>query len=325
MTNLTESHEPSSAPQSSNVSLATSIVDQSDQNSESSGSEEHNIWKDDGVDDDGIDQVKGSMASLASKMKKLSPLPHLTLPEELRVERVEEFGELMVLRALMEQYSGGEQYNGVLVLPLRKFRQLCKEAGLLDADASVSPITIGDINVTYQTAVSHVRPAFGDRGIHRGKVTTLDRIEQLLWQPNKKFKVNKLQPAPVLSPRHISKKKEFLKKRLHGGGGAIHSERMMVPCQFRAALVELSTIYYGKMITKCFGRSILHLQESERKAAEEAAFEVLYKKKLRKVRKRRVPQLCHEVSSPLTLSSLIAVRRGHVYHRCICRLLRYSN
>ncbi|GMH55955.1 hypothetical protein TrST_g5162 [Triparma strigata] len=266
----------SSDPPSSNVSLVQSFC--GDEGSQvSDASEEWNIH--------GSSSGPASVAEeeeelpLREKMKKLSPVR--SLPGLKKEEKVEEFGELMVLRALMEQYNAGEQYNGVLVLPLRKFRQLCKDIGLLDAEPSISPITVGDINVTYQSAITHVSTAFGEKGVHRGKVTTLDRIEGLLWQPMKAFKKEHDDPNTVkLSPRHVSKKKEYLKKRLHGGGGAIHSERQIVPCQFRAALVELATIYYSKMITKCFGRSINHLQDAERKAAGEAAFEVLFRRKI---------------------------------------------
>lgn len=44
--------------------------------------------------------------------------------------------------------------------------------------------------------------------------------------------------------------------------------------------VDLAVMFYSKMITKCFGRSLMNMNDSERKAAEEAAFEVMYKQKI---------------------------------------------
>lgn len=75
----------------------------------------------------------------------------------------------------MEQYNSGEHYNGVLVLPLRKFRQICKDVGLLDRVEGyvVSPITVGDINVTYQVR----KKEGGDATRMR---TSIDTIQQIL-------------------------------------------------------------------------------------------------------------------------------------------------
>ena len=93
----------------------------------------------------------------------------------------------------MEHYNGGESYNGVLVLPLRKFRQLCKDCGYMDdrtGEKFGKKLSAGNVAVAYQTAVSHVQPAFGLNGVHKGAVTTLERIEELLWKPTKKSKVS---------------------------------------------------------------------------------------------------------------------------------------
>lgn len=111
--------------------------------------------------------------------------PGMSLPEPMITERTENFGELFILRTMMEHYNGGESYNGVLVLPLRKFRLLCKDCGFVD---DKNHISAGNVAVAYQAAVSHTLPAFGLRGIHKGKLTTLERVEELLWKPTKKFK-----------------------------------------------------------------------------------------------------------------------------------------
>jgi hypothetical protein len=190
--------------------------------------------------------------------KKLSPT--LTLPRPRVQEKTDNFGELFALRALMEHYNGGESYNGVLVLPLRKFRQLAKDCGYTDdrtGEKIGKQLSAGNVAVAYQTAVTHVLPAFGLHGLHKGTVTTLERIEELLWKPTKKNLKKKDEKVVEPSPRNIiSKKQEFIQKKLHGGGGATHSDRIMVPCQFRAALVNLSVMFYNSMITKIFGRSI---------------------------------------------------------------------
>jgi len=259
---------------SSDVSLVRSqdedhVEDDVDRVSEHSGeSEEHNIYGPSSPTD-----------STPSPSRKFRLSPNLTLPKARVEEKTENFGELFVLRTLMEHYNGGESYNGVLVLPLRKFRQLCKDCGYMDdrtGEKFGKQLSAGNVAVAYQTAVSHTQPAFGLNGLHKGAVTTLGRIEELLWKPTKKFRRREETEEP--SPRNISKKKEFLQKKLHGGGGATHSDRIMVPCQFRAALVDLSVMFYNSMITKIFGRSIVNLNDAERRAAEEAAFEVFYRK-----------------------------------------------
>ena len=236
-----------------------------------------------------------------------------------------------LLRALLSHYNSGEAYNGILVLPLRKFQAMAAMIGYIvetgrkhgtqeekkvtavtgvnkwaaivrsnknvhkatrGSAANLHAATIGQVTVAYQSALTHIQPSFDGHGVMRGKKISLGEMEGALWRPLETEERHKERAERLRGEasciRDVSKRQEFLKKKrteqhLRGGGGAIASEKMLRPAQFRAALVELASNHYAAMITKCIGgsRSLHHLRDSEKTAAQEAAFTVFFEKKLK--------------------------------------------
>lgn len=180
--------------------------------------------------------------------------------------KTHEIPNTFTLRTLMECYSNTSNYNGILTLPLTKWRQLCKDLGIFDN----GKVNMGDVNVAYQSAIKHHAVA-----LHQGRKGTLRQIEDVLWEPLK-------WPKRSDNYGHQSLDSATEGVSITGGGGSMHSEKVMAPSQFRAALVEIASLYYHDMIVKLNvkGMNTLHMSDTERRACEEAAFEVMYNKKI---------------------------------------------
>ena len=189
-----------------------------------------------------------------------------------------------IIRTLMESYATQQAYNGVLQITLSRFRQLMKDLNIFDTN-KVNP---GDVNVAYSAAINHHVFSFGTHGLHGARKGTLQQIEDVLWEPLKWPKHSSEYGHTMASfdddaqSQSTSTTAPTNPSHISGGGGALHHDRTMQPSQFRAALVDIATVYYADLIVKINKKHInlLHMSDEERQASSEAAFEVLYNTKI---------------------------------------------